>query len=269
MMELLGYCAAIFMGLSLGVIGGGGSILTVPILVYFFKQDAAVATTGSLFVVGSTALLGALMNAKKGNINFKIGVMFAIPSFAGVFLTRKIILPLIPNSIGLPFGFLITKSLLILIAFAALMIFASRAMIASGKGQAVVDHSGNSQGLFNVAIKGFLIGCTTGFVGAGGGFLIIPALVILLHVPMRKAVGTSLGIITANSLFGFSLSFGNQVIEWKLLLSIAFLGIIGLLVGHRFSSHFPEGKLKKSFGYFVLVVGTIILIDQISKMFNA
>jgi uncharacterized protein len=264
-MEFLGYLSAILMGLSLGVIGGGGSILTVPILIYFFKQDAILATTDSLFIVGTTALIGAAMNARRGYVDFKIGAIFAAPSFAGVFFARQVLLPWIPDSIAGPGGLVIAKSLIILISFAVLMIFASKAMINSGGSQlsrsAPVKH-----GIFSITLKGFLVGCATGFIGAGGGFLIIPALVLLLHMPMRVAVGTSLAIITANSLFGFTISLQNQAVGWERLLPFTSLGVTGLVLGHYLSPLIHENKLKVGFGYFVLVIGVLILVDQIFKI---
>ncbi len=266
LVEVLGYVFAILMGLSLGVIGGGGSILTVPILVYCFKQDALIATTSSLFVVGTTALVGATINARRGLVDFKTGLSFAIPSFLGVFFARKAILPGIPEAFTIFGGVLLTKSILILLSFAIVMILASRAMIKSGKKAIGSEAPQAKHNPFRVGVSGFLVGCTTGFVGAGGGFLIIPALVILLKVPMRIAVGTSLAIITANSLFGFAISLGTQVIDWRLLLSITALGAFGLLLGLKISSRFNESKLKQGFGYFVLIIGSLILVDQILKM---
>ncbi len=299
-MELIGYLAAVIMGLSLGLIGGGGSILTVPILIYFFKQEALIATTESLFVVGAAALLGAIINAKKGFVDFKTGFNFALPSFLGVFLVRKFFLPSLPNSIQITNELVITKAFLVLVSFAILMILASRAMIKSGKASSAkapakpspakvpttkftpADLAAGAQldpasstpntsapqknfNYFSVVLNGFFVGCTTGFVGAGGGFLIIPALVILLRLPMKIAVGTSLTIIAANALFGFAISFGDQAIQWPLLLSIFFLGAIGMLLGNHYSTKINEAKLKKGFGYFVLLIGSLILAEQIFK----
>ncbi len=265
-MEWLGYLAAVLMGLSLGIIGGGGSILTVPILVYFFRQDALVATTGSLFVVGTTALVGAVMCARRGLVDFKTGITFAIPSFAGVFFARRLLLPLVPSTVHILDLLTVTKPVLVLISFATLMILASRAMISSGHASVSPSPNRKKHSVLSVGLKGFLVGNMTGFVGAGGGFLIIPALVLLLKIPMRVAVGTSLTIIAANSLFGFFISAGTQATDWSLLLSIAILGVSGLILGQRVSSRFPERRLKQGFGYFVLTVGLFILVDQISKL---
>lgn len=266
-MELAGYSFALLMGLTLGLIGGGGSVLTVPILYYFFRQDALAATTSSLFVVGATAFVGAILNSKKGLVDYKTGVIFAIPSFVGVFFSRKLILPSIPNMIFISESVIISKTLVVLVAFATLMIFASRAMIKSALSvKSVSVDNGHQIGPIKIATRGFLVGCATGFVGAGGGFLIIPALVLMLKVPMRVAVGTSLAIIAANSLFGFFISLNGNTVDWSVLLTIAVLGVVGLLLGVRFSGRVPEAKLKKGFGIFVAVVGFFILAEQIYKI---
>lgn len=268
-METLGYLAAIIMGISLGLIGGGGSILTVPILVYLFKQDPLIATTGSLFVVGSTAFVGAILNARKKLIDLKTGVLFAVPSFIGVFAARYFLLPLIPDHIISLGGFTVTKPLLVMGFFGIIMVLASRAMIRSGSAISasfVAESKSDEARLIAVSWQGFLIGITTGFVGAGGGFLIIPALVLLLKLPMKMAVGTSLAIIAANSIFGFMISIGNLTIEWPLLLKIATIGIFGIVIGQFFSSRVNEKSLKRGFSYFVLVIGSLVIFDQVIKM---
>lgn len=264
-MEFVGYFAALMMGLSLGLIGGGGSILTVPILVYLFSQDPLVATTGSLLVVGLTAMVGALVSARKKMVDFKTGILFAIPSFAGVFVARHYILPNLPETIYAHNGVVLTKASLVMGAFAILMVLASRAMIRSGS-SSPNEISRKSAGLTRIGWNGFLVGVTTGFVGAGGGFLIVPALVILLKLPMKRAVGTSLAIIAANSLFGFAISANTQPIVWSVLIIIAVIGAAGIFIGQALSSSINEKVLKKAFGYFVLVVGSLVLIDQIIKL---
>ncbi len=266
-MEFVGYLAAIVMGVSLGLIGGGGSILTVPILVYLFKQDPLVATTGSLFVVGTTAFVGAILNAQKKLIDFKTGVLFAIPSFIGVFAARHFILPLIPDHIISLGGFTLTKPLLVMGCFGIIMVLASRAMIRSGKAISEPVQAASSSGqarLIAIIWNGFFIGVTTGFVGAGGGFLIIPALALLLKLPMKTAVGTSLAIIAVNSIFSFTMSLSHQNFEWELLLKIAAIGIFGIVVGQFYSSRVNEKLLKRGFGYFVLVIGSFVILDQIA-----
>lgn len=259
-MEYLGYLAAIFMGLLLGVVGGGGSILTVPILVYFFQQDALTATTGSLFVVGTSSLAGAVMNARRGQVDYRTGIAFALPSFLGVFAARRILLPAIPPSFPV-LGLNLEKGILVLLSFAVLMIFASRAMIRSGNGKA--PSRGGKKSLINVSLKGLFIGGVTAFVGAGGGFMIVPALVLFLGVPMRTAVGTSMAIITANALFGFAISFTESAMDWSLLFTVTGLGICGINVGHQVATRLSERSLRMGFGYFALAMGLLMLLDQL------
>lgn len=259
-MEILGYVAALFMGLSLGLIGGGGSILTLPILVYFFKFDGVTAATTSLFIVGSTAAIGTILNALKKNVEFKTGLAFAFPSFVGVYVTRKLILPLIPDILNFPFNVQLSKSTFTLLFFAVLMIFASMAMLKPKTASAAEPVENNKK--LSLLTKGFFVGCVTGFVGAGGGFLIIPALVLLLNLPMNKAVGTSLAIITANSLLAFAFSGETQNLNWSLMLKLLGISIAGLLIGQIVAPKFSEQKLKLIFSYLVLLIAIILLLDQ-------
>lgn len=260
-MELLGYVAAIMMGLSLGLIGGGGSILTVPILVYLFSVNPLLATSYSLFIVGATALVGSFLAYKKNDVDLKIALRFAVPSFIGVYTMKMIVLPLIPENIISIQNFYLTKNLLVMIVFAVLMIIASFAMI---KGKMKSEQNSNN---LKITIQGFFVGSVTGFVGAGGGFLIVPALVNLLGLTMRSAIGTSLTIISLNSLFGFGLSIYQGLhVNWLIILYVLSAALVGLIIGSYYSKKIDEKHLKKGFGYFVLVMGTIILVDQIAKM---
>lgn len=266
-MEMYGYIAAIFMGLTLGLIGGGGSILTVPILVYLFAVDPVLATAYSLFIVGLTALVGGVSYLKKGDVDLKTGIIFAIPSFIGVYLTRAYIVPSLPDPVFSFANFAISKALLIMMVFAVLMLAASYSMIKSKKSTGSRAALTGAQQVALISVEGLVVGTVTGFVGAGGGFLIIPALVVLVGMPMKIAVGTSLFIIASKSLIGFIGDVQHQAtIDWQLLFTIAGIAIGGLFIGMTFSSKVPEKILKKGFGYFVLVMGTFILIDQISKL---
>ncbi|MBY0314846.1 MAG: sulfite exporter TauE/SafE family protein [Bdellovibrionales bacterium] len=266
-MELLGYILTLIMGVSLGLIGGGGSILTVPILYYFFSQDSITATSNSLFIVGATALMGAFKYYRKGHVQMGTAVLFALPSFIGVYMARALILPNIPHSVLSVFGVEITKPILIMICFSLIMMIASRAMIRAGRLGKASTAEVISVPLVSITFKGLFVGVVTGFVGAGGGFLIVPALTLLLGLPIRKAVGTSLAIITANSFFGFSMSFLSLSYEvpWIFLFMISGLGILGILIGNGLSDKIAEHHLKKGFGYFVLIVGSLILVDQILR----
>lgn len=268
-MLILGYISSFIMGTMLGLIGAGGSILTVPILFYFFGQDAIFATTNSLFVVGIAALAGAIIQVKNGDTNIKIGTYFAVPSFIGVYIARNIVLPSMPNILISNFGITLTKPLFIMIIFSIIMVFSSWAMIRSGNSLPTETNKLNtiSINFISIGIKGLMIGIVTGFVGAGGGFLIIPALVILLKFPIRKAVGTSLVIISVNSLFGFGISFRSvQTENCPLLLTICGLGIAGMFLGQKLSHKISERSLKIGFGYFALVIACLILWDQGLKL---
>ncbi|WP_244283293.1 sulfite exporter TauE/SafE family protein [Leptospira neocaledonica] len=253
------------MGTLLGLIGAGGSILTVPILFYFFGQDAIFATTNSLFVVGIAALVGAAIQLKKRDTNIKVGMYFAGPSFLGIYIARYLLLPSLPDILISSSTITLTKPLLIMIIFSIIMASSSWAMIRSNNSfqtESLKLYSTPSN-LFGIGLTGLIVGTITGFVGAGGGFLIIPALVILLKFSVRQAAATSLAIIAGNSLFGFAISFRSEQTEYcPLLLIICALGIAGMFLGLKLSSRMNEKYLKSSFGYFTLLVASLILWDQ-------
>ncbi len=256
-----GYLASVFIGISLGLIGGGGSVLTVPVLVYLFKVDAVSGTAYSLFIVGATSAVGSLSYFKKGLINIRMAIFFGIPSIAAVFLTRAYIVPAIPQEILRAGSFIITKNILLMLLFAVLMIFASYSMI---KKHRQADDMPR-KGAFNrplVFMEGIFTGAVTGLVGAGGGFLIIPALVNLLGLPMKIAVGTSLLIISINSLAGFLFSLSHTAVQWPFLLMVTFISIAGVLIGSFLSSKIDGKKLKPAFGWFVLLMGVYIIIKE-------
>lgn len=262
-MEIIGYLASVLIGISLGLIGGGGSILTVPVLVYLFHIEPVLATAYSLFIVGSSSLVGAWPKYKQGFVNLKTAIIFGIPSIIAVFATRKFLVPAIPSELGTIAGFEITKSLMMMLLFAILMVVASFSMIRSKSSN--VDEKEEAQ-QFNyplILLEGALVGMLTGLVGAGGGFLIIPALVMLSKLPMKQAVGTSLLIIAAKSLIGFTGDLGKSTIDWTLLLSVTALAIIGIFVGDKLSKHIDGNKLKTGFGWFILVMGLYIITQQI------
>ncbi len=262
-MEFFGYLASIFMGLSLGMIGGGGSILTVPILVYLFKIEPVMATAYSLFIVGISALIGGINYLRRGEVDLKTGLIFATPSFIGVYSTRAFVMPNLPD----PVFEGVSKALLIMLVFALLMLAASFSMIRSKPPKAQTRSLRGAARYIIIAAEGLVVGTVTGFVGAGGGFLIIPALVILIGLPMRMAVGTSLFIIAAKSLLGFLGDLRHHPeIDWTLLFTISAIAIAGIFVGMKMASRIPEKTLKKGFGYFVLIMGTMILLDQIRRI---
>lgn len=264
-MEILGYLGAVVMGLSLGMIGGGGSILSVPIFVYLFAIVPSLATAYSLFVVGLTALIGFFGAVKNKLVDFKVGISFAVPSFIGVYLTRRFVMPAIPAEIITLGDFVVTKDILVMAVFAVIMILASLSMIRPGKAKEAKAISPALKYSI-IAAEGLIVGGVTGFVGAGGGFLIIPALVILAGLPMKIAVGTSLGIIAVKSLLGFLGDLGaGQSIDWKFLIIFSALAAVGIIVGQKLSHKVSDAKLKPAFGYFVLVMGIFIMAQQVLK----
>ena len=260
---IIGFAAAILIGISLGLIGGGGSILTVPVLVYILGVNPVLATAYSLFVVGSTSLVGAATYMKKGLVNYKTALVFAVPSFIAVFLTRKFLVPALPDPLFTLGEAIITKNIGIMVFFALIMLAASYSMITAKK---CVDCDEDEPVEFNfpmIALEGSVVGVITGIVGAGGGFLIIPALVLLAKLPMKMAVGTSLLIIAAKSLIGFLGDLSTQTIDWQLLLIFTALSIVGIFIGSALSKKINEKVLKTGFGWFVLIMGIFIITKEL------
>jgi uncharacterized membrane protein YfcA len=261
-MEIIGYLLAGLVGITLGLIGGGGSILTVPILVYVFAIVPAHATAYSLFIVGITSLVGAINNYRKDNVSISTALYFGITSITTVFITRKFILPVMPQQLFYLFGWQITQSMLTMTLLAVLMLFASSSMI-KNKAVAIVLEDDKANNKLMLLQYGVLIGLVTGFLGAGGGFLLIPVLVVVFNLPMKKAVGTSLLIIALNSLIGFTGDLGHFKMEWQFLLILTSIAVIGIFVGGYLSTKIDGNKLKKSFGWFILVMGVYIIVKEI------
>jgi uncharacterized membrane protein YfcA len=260
--QLIGYVLAVFVGITLGMLGSGGSILSVPILVYVMGIEPTLATAYSLFVIGTTSLVGGIHKAKQKLVDFKKVVLFGIPSVISVFITRKIIVPRIPDVIFSTGNVTLHKSVLIMVVFAIVMIVASVGMIKPSKKIIFID--GEKLDYFKIAIQGIFIGLISGFVGAGGGFLIIPTLLFLAKTPMKMAVGTSLFIVASQSLIGFTGDiFGDQIIDWKLLLFFTLASIIGIFIGNFISKKVADEKLKTGFGWFVFAMGIYIIIKEI------
>jgi uncharacterized membrane protein YfcA len=262
-MELIGYLSALLVGLVLGLIGGGGSILTVPILVYLIGLNPIIATAYSLFVVGVTSVIGAFQNFKKGLVDLKTAIIFSIPAFMAVYVTRRFLVPMIPEVLFEIADFKVTNAVFIMIFFAVIMILASVSMIRGGKTSGNTDAVAISYNYPLIATEGILVGVLTGIVGAGGGFLIIPALVLLAKLPMKKAVGTSLLIIAVKSLIGFLGDVANLDIDWNFLLTFTALSILGIIIGVYLSKFISGKKLKKGFGYFTLVMAIYILYKEL------
>ncbi|MBW3129294.1 sulfite exporter TauE/SafE family protein [Hymenobacter profundi] len=267
MLSLLGYFAAVFIGLSLGILGGGGSILTVPVLVYLMGVNPVLSTAYSLFVVGSTSVVGASGYFRRGLVSLKTAVVFLLPSLLAVFVVRKLLLPAIPHVLFSVGNVVFTKDLLVLVTFAMLMVGAALSMIRAKQTEQVLAEKLHHLPTFNYPLIlgiGLVVGLLTGFVGAGGGFLIIPALVLGARLPMKLAVGTSLAIIALNSLIGFSgdISAGTPI-AWTFLLGFLSFTLAGIVLGTYLARFIPGAKLKPAFGWFALTMGLFILLREL------
>lgn len=262
MIETLGYFSALVIGVVLGLIGGGGSILTVPVLVYLLGINPVTATAYSLFVVGSSSLVGAIKNMQKKRVAYRTAIVFSIPAFIAVYLTRKFLVPAIPNYIVTIGGVDITRDIAIMLFFSFIMILASVSMIREKRGKPVKTEKVR----YNyplIIIEGGIVGVLTGIVGAGGGFLIIPALVLLAELPMKKAVATSLLIIAIKSLIGFLGDVQNLEIDWNFLIIFTLISVVGIFLGVYLNRSVDGKKLKKSFGWFLLLMGVYIVWKEL------
>jgi uncharacterized membrane protein YfcA len=260
-MEIAGYLAAVLIGVSLGLIGGGGSILTVPVFVYLLHVQPVVAATYSLFVVGTCSLVGSTRAYFKKLINFQVVLYFGLPSLLSVFAVRLFLIPKIPDQLFTIGTLNVTQDVFLMVLFALLMLAAAISMIRSNSNQPVPAIGKKRVG--GLVIQGFLVGAITGLLGAGGGFLIIPALVLISRLPMKIAVGSSLTIMAISSYFGFFTTLSHYHINWSLLLSITAIAVAGIFVGTALSDKIPGQALKKGFGWFVMGIGLFILIHQL------
>lgn len=265
-MEVIGYIASVLIGVSLGLIGSGGSILTVPVLVYLLHINPLVATTSSLFIVGTTSFVGGIRAYAKGIVDFKAVTDFGIPSIFSIFITRHYLLPAIPAHLFTLGGVDVSKEMFLMVFFAILMLAASISMmrnIQEGPQVQPRANTGYDNKTLPLLLLGLLVGVVTGLLGAGGGFLIIPSLVLFLKLPMKSAVGTSLLIIAINSLLGFLFSLRQFEYNWTLLLVFTVLSTIGLFIGSRLAEKIEGNALKKGFGWFILLMGIWIIIKEL------
>lgn len=264
-METLGYVSAILIGVSLGMIGSGGSILTVPVLVYLMHVNPLLATTSSLFIVGATSLVGGVRAYAKKQVDFRAVTEFGIPSIFSIFITRHYLLPAIPAKLFTIGSLQVSKEMFLMITFAVLMLIASFSIMRSREEEEVTGDTEKERNnkTLPLVLLGLAIGIITGLLGAGGGFLIIPSLVLFLKLPMKTAVGTSLLIIAINSLFGFLFSLKQFKYDWVILLSFTLLAIAGIFIGSKLADKMSGNSLKKGFGWFVLTMGIYIIIKEL------
>ncbi|WP_026837660.1 sulfite exporter TauE/SafE family protein [Gillisia sp. JM1] len=268
LLEIFGYISAVIIGISLGLIGGGGSILAVPVLAYLFSMGERVATAYSLFIVGASALVGGIQQHYKGYVDWKTAIIFGIPAIIGVTVVRHYVVPALPETLFYIQDFEFTRRMAMFGLFAVLMIPAAFSMLRKKS----TDDQNNSekQVKYNyplILAEGLIVGAITGMIGAGGGFLIIPALVILANIEMKTAVGTSLIIIAFKSLLGFFLGDAlTMEVDWAFLGVIVSLSFIGIFLGSYLSNYINSERLKKGFGYFIfLMAGFIFYMEFFVK----
>jgi uncharacterized membrane protein YfcA len=262
---ILGYVGALFIGVILGLIGGGGSILTVPVLVYLLYMNPIIATAYSLFIVGVSSLFGAIKNIQKGLVDFRTAIVFSIPAFIAVYSTRKFIVPRIPEKLFFVGDYEVTRDLGIMVFFAMIMLLASISMIFIKREDVNEEETIVKYNYPMITIEGLVVGIITGLIGAGGGFLIIPALVLLAKLPMKKAVATSLLIIAIKSLIGFIGDVENLEIDWNFLLTFTSISVVGMFIGIYLNKFIDGKKLKKAFGWFVFIMGIYIIIKEFTR----
>lgn len=266
MTVLFGYAAMVLLGVILGLIGAGGSILTVPVLVYLFSVSPSQATGYSLAIVGTTAAVGAAEYWRRKQNSPRMAVIFGIPAILGVYLTRRYLFPAIPDPVFEISGVSMSKDVAVMLVFALFMLAASISMILSKKEQEMEPgrEQGQSINMPPIAILGFGAGVLTGVVGAGGGFMILPILVLLGGLPIKIAIGTDLLIIAAKSLLGF---IGEvqavESIDYGFLMTIMVLPLIGIAIGSYLNRITPASRLKPAFGYFVLIMGVYIILREL------
>ncbi|MEU4099350.1 sulfite exporter TauE/SafE family protein [Streptomyces tanashiensis] len=250
-MTALIIAVSLLIGVSLGILGGGGSILTVPILVYLAGQDTKEAIATSLFVVGATSLAALIPHAWVHRVRWKTGLLFGAFSMAGAYAGGRLA-EYIPGTI-------------LLIAFALMMLATAFAMLRKPRDGAkkATRPAHRDLPLKHIAVEGLVVGAVTGLVGSGGGFLVVPALAILGGLPMGIAVGTSLLVIAMKSFAGLAGHLSGVSIDWGLALTVTVAAVIGSLIGARLAGRIPQDALRKTFGWFVVVMGVFVLAQQL------
>lgn len=260
--EVWGYTTALLVGLVIGLVGGGGSILTLPIFVYVFGISPVLSTTYSLFVVGTTSLVGSLTHIYKRRVDLRVTVVFALPSFVSVYLSRWFLVPAIPDPLLQFDQFRLSKNDAILYFFSFVMLMAAQSMIHTERPRPGPARDGHPQ-YGTLALDGMAVGLLTGIIGAGGGFIIVPMLVLLAGLPIQRAVATSVLIIAVNSFVGFLGDNHRADLNWNFLLSFTGLSIVGVFLGLYLARFVAPTHLKKGLGWFVLIVAVYIISRQV------
>jgi uncharacterized membrane protein YfcA len=260
---ILGFVGALLVGITLGLIGSGGSILSLPIFVYLFGLNPIIASAYSLFTVGITSLIGSIKNIKLKLIDINTSLYFSLSAAITVYITRKYLINLIPEEIITVGNLLITKEKFLMLFFALLIYFSGIAMIKKRVDKSQNQRRKSKYDKVLILIEGAVVGVVTGLVGAGGGFIIIPVLVLFSKLNMKNAIATSLVIISIKSLIGFIGDIENHIIDWEFLIMFSLISILGIYIGQAIGLKIDGSKLKKGFGYFVIVVASCVVLKEI------
>jgi uncharacterized protein len=258
----LGYLAIIGVGLVIGLIGGGGSILTIPVLVYLFRIEPLAAISYSFFIVGTTSLAGAINKIRHGQFHLSTALWFGIPDILGVIVMRTYLFPPIPGNLFTLGDHIVTKTEAVILLFSLIMIGSAYRMLTA-------DQEENSTLFYaeksprTLVILGFFTGCLTGMVGVGGGFLIVPILVLFAKQPIRMAIGTSLLIIAAKSFIGFLTDRIHYTVDYRFIIGLSVLALAGLAAGLRWHHKVQTETMTKGFAWLVLIIGLYILTNEI------
>ena len=262
MKELITCAASLTIGFSLGLIGAGGSILTIPVFVYILKVDPLASSIYSMFVVGISSAAGGIKSMMNKLVDFKVTLVFGIPSVFGVLIARTWIFPYIPDELLTLGGFVLSKKTGFMLCISVLMFLAGFRMLKSSSRQKSGSDLEEEIRTAFILIQGLLVGLLTGLLGMGGGFLIVPALYFWAKLPMKTAVGTALLIIAINSLTSFMISFPSAVIDWYLLFKFSAGSVLGIMIGVKLAENVSGDSLKIIFGWFVLVISLYIVLKQ-------
>jgi uncharacterized membrane protein YfcA len=238
-------------GMSLGLLGGGGSLLTVPALVYLIGQTPQAAVTTSLAIVGANSMVGAMFHGSHGRLNWKVALIFGSAGMLVSYLSANVSRHISPE--------------LLLVAFAMLMLGIGVLLLVRRTNEDPIEYV--ARPMWQTVVSGSVVGLLTGILGVGGGFLVVPALVMLVGLPMQTAIGTSLIIIAMNSTAGFLGHIGNGSMDWMLTLTFASAGLVGTFSGMKLSRRLSSSKLQKAFAAFVIGLAIFLLIDNLSKLF--
>ncbi len=265
-MHILGYLGAVLTGLVLGLLGGGGALLSIPVLVYLFNIPADIATGYSLFLVGVTASSGAVQNIYKKLVDRDAVFYYGVPSMITVYTVRRFVMPALPDVFFTVGSFTLDKNHFILTILSLVMFGAGYKMITGGEPTEHTDGQNKTLDHIKLPLYAIAVGAFLGLVGAGGGFLMIPALVYFAHLPMRRAVATSLVLVAANSFIGFIGDIhSNPHTDWKFLLTFSAFSITGVLAGSYLERHISAKRMKSYFGWFVISVAVFMIVKEMMR----